>query len=669
MKLFNALAALTSGGLILTLFSGCGGSSDEDSRFEAYDNTEEVNAYYAEHSDFFRFKTPADIPANLVWEDGMDLPEFASPKATKGGTLRSRLQDFPRTLRIVGPDSNGGFRPFILDDVVMQYARRHPNNTELRDGGFYFHPGIAESWALDRERKQVFVKINPEARWSDGEPITVEDSMFAFYFYQSPHHKSLWYNDWYGFDGFYTHITRYDEHTFSIGLRENRPNMLNLVVELNPLPRHFYREFGPDYVDRYQWRFVPTSGAYVVRPEDVRKGRSISLTRLDNWWAKDNKFWRNRYNYDRVRFDVVRDTAKAFEMFLKGDLDGVSLNLPEYWYEKLPDDHPLVEQGYIAKYKFFNDVPRPTYGLWMNQAKGLLQNKDIRTGIQYAANWDLVCQQYFRGDAIRMNTTADGYGTFTSPTVKARPFDPNLALEWFAKAGFTERGPDSILINEKGERLSIELSTGYEAFRDVMTILKQEALQAGIELRVEILDGTAGWKKVQEKKHEIMFTAFGVSPEMFPRYKETYYSANAFTNAWTETGEVNPDRQVKTQTNNLIMIADQELDEMILQYDSSDSLEEMIDLAYKMEDFLYEDASFVPGFVLPFYRNGYWRWRKFPDDFNVKISTDAGEYWLGWIDTEEKEATLAAQKANQSMDPLIRVFDQYATEEAAGIRN
>lgn len=660
MKHLRILVSALLTGFFFGLFTGCGGSSKEASRFEAYDNTEEVNAYYAEHADFYRFKTLTDLPSDLVWENGMDLPEFASPKAQKGGTLHTRLQDFPRTLRIVGPDSNGGFRPYILDDVVMQYARRHPNDTSLREGGFYYFPGIAESWALDRDGKQVFVKINPAARWSDGEPITVEDAMFSFYFYQSPHHKSLWYNDWYGFKGFYTHITQYDEHTFAIGLKEARPNMLNLVLELNPLPRHFYSEFGPDYVDRYQWRFVPTSGAYEVRSEDVHKGRSISLRRLENWWAKDNKFWRYRYNYDEVRFDVIRDTAKAFEMFLKGDLDSVVLNLPEYWYEKLPDEHPLVQQGYILKYKFFNDVPRPTYGLWMNENKDLLNNKDIRTGIQYASNWDLVCEKYFRGDAIRMNTTADGYGTFTSPRIKARPFDPNKALEWFAQAGFDRRGSDGILVNAEGKRLSIELSTGYEAFRDVLTIIKQEALKAGLEFRVEILDSTAGWKKVQEKKHEIMFTAFGVTPEMFPRYKETYYSANAFTNAWTENGQPNPSREIKTQTNNLQMIADRSLDAMIERYDTSDNLQEMIDLAYKMEDFLYEEASFVPGFVLPFYRSGYWRWLRFPDDYNVKISTSAGEYWMGWIDSDIKQETLAAQKSGMAFEPVVQVFDQYA---------
>jgi microcin C transport system substrate-binding protein len=644
------------GALLLILLSGCGRSGGD---FEPYDNEADIQAWFAERPDFFRFQSLADLPADLVWEDGMDLPELGSPQARKGGTIRGGMQDFPRTLRLIGPDSNGSFRPFILDYNLLQYAHRHPEVTDVRQGGFHYFPGVAEAWALDYEGRRVYVKLNPAARWSDGNPVTTADTTFAFYFYQSPHHKQLWYNDWYKPGRYYTDVTVYDEHTFSIGLAEKRPNMLNLVLDLTPLPREFFREYGEDYVDRYQWRFVPTTGAYVIHDRDLRKGRSVTLTRLEDWWAKDNKFWRHRFNYDKVRLEVIRETAKAFEAFLKGDLDAASLNLPEFWYDRLPDDHPLVANGYVHKFKYYNDKPRPTYGLWINQSRPLLSNRDIRVGINYASNWDLVCAQYFRGDAVRMRTTADGYGAFTHPTLQARPFDPDKALEAFARAGFTQRGSDGILVNAEGQRLSVELTTGYESLKDVLTILKEEARKAGLDFRVEVLDGTAAWKKAQEKKHDIMFSAFNVSPEMFPRYKETYHSEDAYENAWTETGEPTPGRTPRPQTNNLQLIAERELDAMIEAYDRSDSVEEMIDLAHRMEEFLHEDASFVPGFVLPFFRVAAWRWVQFPDNFAVKITDELREYRLGWIDEEKRAETLEAMRRGTTLPPVVKEFDHY----------
>jgi microcin C transport system substrate-binding protein len=290
---------------------------------------EEVDAKAAagEFPKFFQFATPEDIPADLQWLDGGDLSEFASPDAKRGGTYYTWIQDFPRTLRRFGPDANGSFRPFILDDVAMRLGRRHPNDTGITDTGFQYFPGVAKQWALDKENATVYVRIDPDARFSDGEPITADDMMFMFFLYHSPHIQAPWYNNWYNRK--YSNIIKYDDLTFSVKQPEVRPDLLFKVMELEPLPEHFYKELGPDYPERYQWRFVPTSGAYEVRPENLKKGQSITLTRVKDWWADDKKFWRNRYNFDRVHFTVIRDIPKAFEAFRKGELDRFGASLPE----------------------------------------------------------------------------------------------------------------------------------------------------------------------------------------------------------------------------------------------------------------------------------------------------------------------------------------------------
>ncbi len=295
----------------------------------------------------------------------------------------------------------------------------------------------------------------------------------------------------------------------------------------------------------------------------------------------------------------------------------------------------------------------------MNTSKPLLDNRDIRVGINYATNWDLVIEKFFRGDYTRMQTSSDGYGEFTHPSLSSRPFDIEQALASFAAAGFTQRGPDGILVNEAGKRLSFTLSTGYEAMKDVLTILKEEAAKAGLEFRLEVLDGTAGWKKVQEKQHDIHFSAFGVSLELYPRFWETYHSDNAYDQAFLEDGSVNPDRKVKTQTNNLEAMAVKEMDEMIDAYRDSSSKEEMIDLAHRMTALHHEHASFVPGFYQPFYRVGHWRWLRYPEFFNHKHSSNAGRYFVHWIDTDIKEETREAIDNGETFEPQINVYDQF----------
>lgn len=617
--------------------------------------SEAAKAYYAEHPDFFTFATLADLPTDLTWETGMDLPEMGSDKAKKGGTKYTSMQDFPRTLRTVGPDANGSFRPYILDDTTVGFAMRHPNMPE------HFYNGLADEWAIDAEKGMVYVRLSPDARWSDGVPITSDDVLYLFYLYQSPYINAPWYNNWYTES--YKNITRFDDHTFSITLAKPRPDMDENVLSLRPMAEHFYGDLGDDFVEKFQWQFAPTTGPYVIKPDDIKKGRAITLTRNDDWWARDRKFFKNRYNPDRIRVTVIRDSAKTFEAFKKGEIDQIGLNLSEYWYDKLPNDDPDVQGGYIHKSVFYNEYPRPKFGLYLNTAKPLVDDINIRMGVQFAANWDFVIDRYFRGDPVRMRTFHDGYGRFTSTEIPPRAYSVEKALEYFAKAGFTKRGEDGILVNDQGQRLSLQLTTGYEAYKDILTILREEALKAGLELRLEVLDSSAGWKKANEKKHDIMFTAFGTFLEPYPRFWDFFSSDNAYDVAFLEDGSVNPDRKLKVQTNNFFSYADPQMDEWIETYRNAREEEEMLDLAMKMQKKIYDDAVFVPGWVNPFYRVGHWRWVRYPDDFNLKHSSTAGDYYVEWIDEELKRETIAAQKAEVTFPPEIRVYDQYKAAE------
>ncbi|TNE37631.1 MAG: ABC transporter substrate-binding protein [Alphaproteobacteria bacterium] len=641
--------------LTVALFA-CGDKAEESEKSATPSDAAspaQVEEYYAAHPDFFMFKTPADIPADLVWQNGMDEPELGSPDAKKGGTWFVRQQDFPRTLRQAGPDANGTFRRYVLDYVSVPYAKTHPNTKN-------FFPGLASEWAIDRDSKTVYVRINPEAKWSDGEPIDADDALFMFFFYQSDYIVAPWYKNWYSTQ--YVNVTKYDDLTFSITVPKAKPDFEGDVLELRPKPRHFLETMGPNYVENYQWKFEPATGPYTISDKDIRKGDSITLRRNNDWWLKDKKFFRYRYNPDKLFFKVIRDEAKFFEAFKRGDLDQYRARTAEYWYDKLPDSDPLVQNGYIAKSQFHNVLPRPLFGLYLNTAKPQLDNINVRLGIQHATNWQLVIDKFFRGDYPRKQTFVAGFGENVDPSIKARPYDIVLAMEYFAKAGFTTRGPDGILVNDAGERLSFTLTTGYERFKDILPILKEEAAKAGLELRLEVLDSTSGWKKAQEKKHDIMFTAFSPSFEIWPRFWEFFHSDNAYIDPYLPDGSINPDRKLKPQTNNFFSWGTPEMDALISQYRESEDATQKRALAFKLENMVHDIAVFVPGWDEDFYRVEHWRWMRYPDDFNVKHSEDEEEYFLFWIDEDVKKETLAAEKKGDTFPPSIKVYDKYKEE-------
>jgi len=617
-------------------------------------SVEEVKDFYEASPKFFSVKKTEDIPDNLKWKDGLDEPVFSSPDAKQGGTMNQYTGDWPRTLRFVGPDASGSFRRHILDNNAFALVHEHPET----DG---YIPAIAKRWAVGEDRKTVFFELDPDARYSDGEPVQVTDFFFHFYFMRSKHIKAPWYNDYYD-DKKFLNITLYNTRTLSITYYKAKPDVITKAA-IRPVPEHHYEELDEDFLKDYQWEFEPTAGPYEVRKENINDGVAITLTRVVNWWADKKKFYKNRFNPEKIRVTVVREPAKVFELFRKGELDWHGLSLPEYWYDKLPNDDPEVENGYIHKAQFYNDIPRPTWALRINCSKPLLDNQDIRQGLHYSMNWDLVNKEIFHGDFERMQTVADGYGGRSNPKVKAREFSVEKAGVAFAKAGFSKRGADGILQNDTGKRLSFTITTGYKRFSSLLTVLQQEAKKAGVELNIEMLELTAGWKKTNEKQHEISFGGLNNSVELYPRFFEPYHSYNAYVEEgdklYKADGSLRKGITPKPDTNNSTLTANRELDSRIKQYREAEGLEEITELSHDLIQRLHDHAGFIPAWAKPWYRVGYWRWVKWPEGFNVRQSRDMEEFHLHWIDTDVKAQTQEAKKSGKKFKKTIRVHDQY----------
>lgn len=637
-----ALAALA--------LAGCGGGEKEEETVVGAGSgksLEEAAAYYAEHPEFFTFASPADLPSDLVWEDSSDLPEFASPDAKRGGVLYDFSLSYPRTLRTIGPDSNSAFRKYLLDDYGFRVVQPHPNIP----GKYY--PALAESWSIDWENKRVFFKLDKNATYSDGVPVTADDYLFMFYFMQQDHHQEPWSTNWYRIGTTYTNITKYDDHTISISVTEAKPDIFRLFEEdVRPVPSHHYSDYSEDFTTRYQWTFEPTTGPYVVREKDIKKGRSIALTRID-WWADDKRFLRNRFNPDKRVFTTIRDQDKALEAFKKGELDYFGLTTPEFWHLKFPDDHEVVQKGYVGKFKFYTDKPRPNVGIWMNKSKPLLSDKDIRVGIAYSLNFDLAIAQIYRGDFDRSQSWGEGYGDYQNHNIKVRPFSVDKALESFAKAGFKERGPDGILVNDKGERLQVELTNGRPTYKEYITILKEEALKAGLDLKIENMDPMTAFKKQQEKNHEMSIGGYNVSVELYPRFFDFFHSFNALT----EEGKPKP------TTNNLTITAYDDWDELIERYKASDDLEEIKEISHQLQQMIHDDAAYIPAHKVSYYRVGLWRWMKYPEGFDARVTDTWDQFGLIWIDEEERKEVRDAMRSGKTYEPISKTFDQYRLKD------
>jgi microcin C transport system substrate-binding protein len=619
-------------------------SDSDDTRFPPYDNTQEVQDYWKSKPEFFQWKTPADLPTDLTWENGADVPEFGDPEAKKGGTFHDYHQTYPPTFRFIGPDGGNTFRGYHRDNIEISLVARHPNED-------VWIPGMAKEWAISEDKKTVFYRLRDKLTYSDGTPIVVEDFFMTFFVMTSPHIKDPWYNDWYTSE--YAAITKYDDRTFSITIPEPKPDPL-WYASAPAFPQHFFREFGPDFPARYQWRITPSTGAYVIDESLLKRGRSITLTRVKDWWARDLKHYRYIFNPDFMEYKIIASPDKAFEMFRQGQFDFYYVRIPRYWYDKA--EIPELYNGYIERHVFYNVFPQVTWGIRINEGKPPLDNLDVRLGLNYAMNWQKVVEVDFRGDNARMQSTFSGFGKYTNPDLRARPFDPVKAREHFAKAGFTQPGPDGILKNGQGNRLSFTLTTfNSSTVTPIMLRLKEEAKKAGLEINVEGLDVTQAYKKLNQKNHQLGFAGFGATPP-YPRFWEGFHSDNAF--------KIGPDgkREIVTDTNNFTQTADPELDKLIIQHRRAQTEEEVQTLSWQLAKLIEDRASVIPAWESPFYRYLSWRYIRWPKNGNARQSREPDDAYMFWIDEDMKNETQEAMREGRSFGEVLRVYDDYRTD-------
>jgi len=621
--LVSAIAAVI---IICAVFivSGCGKESGKDS--EAVKESPGAG----DSSIFKAPISPTPPPPDLKWLTNDTDPVFSSPEARKGGTLHLAIASFPLTFRVVGPDSNSSFRSAILGNQLSLIGI-HPNTENII-------PEIATHWAYGKDGKTMYFKLNPKARWSDGVPVTAHDFAYTLEFMRSKHIVAPWYNDYYTQE--IDRVIVYDDYTLAVVGTKAQPD-LHLRLGISPTPRHFYGKLSGDFVRRYNWKIAPNTGPYQI--SDFQKGKYIKFKRKRDWWAKDLKYFKNRFNVNTVIFTVVRDFNMQWEYFKKGKIDTFGLTLPEFWHNK--SRIPIFEKGYAHRIWFFNHTQQPSYGMYLNMDRETFKDRRVRYAFAHAMNIRKVIQQVLRGDYYRLEQMFVGYGRYTNPNIRARRFDLGKVEHYMKEAGW-HRGADGIW-EKNGLRFSVEVTYSREAHTPRLVVLKEEAKKAGVELRLQRLDPSAAYKKILEKKHDVAWMAWSTS--LRPQYWEHFHSINAH----------------KPQTNNITNTDDPEMDRLIEAYRNALDEETRIRLSWKIQEKIHEIGCYVPTFMVPYVRQGYWRWWRLPavpgtrhtDDLFEPFSSATGG--LFWYDERLYEETTKAMKAGRSFPPVTIIDETY----------
>ncbi|MDY6824531.1 MAG: extracellular solute-binding protein [Thermodesulfobacteriota bacterium] len=615
--------------LLLTLiFTGC--SSDNGDSGEKGKDVTETPAAAAAHPRYKAPYTQSGPPEDIKWLTNNNDPVYASPSTQRGGELRLSITSYPMTFRVVGPDSNGSFRSAILGNQ-LGLVTVHPNTENII-------PELATHWAYGRDNKTMYFKLNPKARWSDGMPVTAHDFAYTLQFMRSKHIVAPWYNDYYTNE--IDKVIVYDDHTLAVVSTKAQPD-LHLKLALRPVPSHFYGELGEDFVHKFNWKIPPNTGPYKIT--DFKKGKFVKFSRKKDWWARDLRYFKNRFNVDTVAYILVRDFNMLWEYFKKGRMDVFPLTIPEYWHVKTKT--PVVEKGYVRKIWFFNDTQQSASGMWLNQDKPIFKDSNVRYAFAHAMNIQKVINTVLRGDYFRLEQAFMGYGDYTNQSIKARRFDLDKVNMYMTDAGW-QRGPDGIW-QKNDMRFSVDVTYGFDAHTPRLVVLKEEARKAGIELNLRKMDASAAFKQILEKKHDVAW--MGWSTSLRPQYWEHFHSDNAH----------------KPQTNNITNTDDTKMDRLIEAYRNSLDEAERKNLSRQIQARIHEIGCFVPTFMVPYVRQACWRWWQLPEPPGTRHTKDLFEPFdsatggLFWFDQTLHKETQDAMEDDVAFKPKTIIDKTY----------
>ncbi len=578
------------------------------------------------------------MPEDLVWytsQPGI----WGSPRAKKGGTITESLSEYPATFRTIGPNSNGSFRSALgAGSGLIQL------NPETRE----WMPQLATHWAFGKDRKTVYFKLNEKARWNDGTPVTSKDYTFMMEMMRSPYIQAPWYNNHY--TKRVTDLKTYGDFVISVTANvEKGPDELLLSVNVNPRPRHHYKgEIREDWVDTYQWVYEPTVGPYYM--SSFEKGESVTFSKVDDWWGYDLNQQKGAHNFDTIVYKVVtggRDIIK--EHFLSGRLDVLGLLIPNDWAES--EDYGPFKKGYIDRWAHYYVPMEGLSGMVLNTQKGILRSQDIRTGLYYAINIQKMIDTTLRGEYTRYHNIGMGHVfagvEFNDNTIRKPDFDPTKAGEYFAKAGYDSFGSDGIRVNGAGERLKLDLLYTAPHHTERLSVLKEEAKKAGLDLILN-LKTEGGFSDALDKKHEAFWIT--MSTYYTPSYWQYFHSENA-----------------KAQTNNFFMVEDGELDRLITAYDEETELIKKGEISKEIERRVHDLALVVPNYVLDYIRGAAWKWVRYPSWLGTKYSGDFMSWRLpmaslgrfAWVDEDIKKEIIQAQATGETLEPRTYRSDRY----------
>jgi microcin C transport system substrate-binding protein len=318
---------------------------------------------------------------DLSYDSDFEHLRYVNPDAPKGGIISISAQGTfdsmnPFTIR----GRAGAFSSSIYESLL--------ESSEPFGGGLVPADAYGEGYGLlahtveyPESKDWVIFHMRPEARFSDGTPLTAHDVVFSHNLFLEQGLPSYAQ----GVSARVLDAEALDDHTVKFTFADgiSRRSLIDQVGATPVFSKKWYEETGAR-LDESRMEISPGSGPYVLDSFDVN--RRITYRRNPDYWGADLPINRGRHNFNEIRVEYFADGAAAFEAFKTGEYTFRAENNSRQWATGY--DFPAITRGHVLREELPTGIaPTPT-GFVFNLERDFLRDKRVREAIALAWNFE-----------------------------------------------------------------------------------------------------------------------------------------------------------------------------------------------------------------------------------------------------------------------------------------
>ena len=464
--------------------------------------------------------------------------DYVNAKAPRGGTLvLSASGSFdklnPFTLKGQAPAGMGrSGNGFVFSEYGLVFDSL---TTPSEDEPFSRYGLLAEDIDLAEDKLSVTFRLNPRARFSNGDAVLALDVKHSFDTLMSklagPTFRSYWAD--------VRQAVVVSERVIRFDFKRKNSE-LHMIVGQLPI---FSRAWGKGKpFDQITVEPPIASGPYAVGAIDF--GKTISYKRRADYWASDLPVRRGMFNFEDVSYQYFRDKLGEEESLKAGALSALEETSITAWMRRYKGKR--FDSGELTKAEIDHSRSTGMQGLIVNLRKERFADVRIRQALALAFDFDWLNQRLFYGKRARtqsyfQNTpdlmaqdtvSSEEKVLISSLTLNAKLLSRiNGSLPRQASTGGTADGlrrnlvqaqqllnsagwnvSEGALRDKNGRPFTIEMDIADRSVEIVLAPYARNLAKLGIDLQYRLRDASLIKKKQDAFDFEMAVNILGGSP-------------------------------------------------------------------------------------------------------------------------------------------------------------